>query len=289
MRQLKISQSITNRDDRSFQRYLHEVSLMSMVTAQEEVELAQKIKQGDEAALKRLINANLRFVISVAKQYQNQGMTLNDIINEGNFGLIKAAKRFDETKGFKFISYAVWWVRQSILQALAEQARGVRLPLNQVASLSKISKAESRFEQSHEREPTPEELAEILDVSADKILDAKHHAGRQKSLDAPFEEGEENSLLDVLPYDEAATDSIVMKQSLNTEIERLLSHLEEGKAKTIIIHFFGLFNNEAKSMDEIGEMQSIRLTRERVRQIKERTLTSLLKHAERQRLQEYLQ
>jgi len=280
MRQLKITQSITNRESQSLDKYLHEIGKVDLITAEEEVILAQKIREGDQAALERLTKTNLRFVVSVAKQYQNQGLTLGDLINEGNLGLIKAAKRFDETKGFKFISYAVWWIRQSILQAIAEQSRIVRLPLNQVGSLSKISKAFSKLEQEFEREPSPEELADILETTVDKISDTLSNSGRHVSMDAPFVQGEENTLLDVLENKEPNTDSILINESLSEEIKRSLSTLTE-REREIVILFFGLGNNHPLSLEEIGE--KFNLTRERVRQIKDKALQRL-RHTSRSKI-----
>lgn len=280
MRQLKITQSITNRESQSLDKYLHEIGKVDLITAEEEVILAQKIREGDQAALERLTKTNLRFVVSVAKQYQNQGLTLGDLINEGNLGLIKAAKRFDETKGFKFISYAVWWIRQSILQAIAEQSRIVRLPLNQVGSLSKISKAFSKLEQEYEREPSPEELADILETTVDKISDTLSNSGRHVSMDAPFVQGEENTLLDVLENREPNTDSNLINESLSEEIKRSLSTLTE-REKEIIILFFGLGTNHQLSLEEIGE--KFNLTRERVRQIKDKALQRL-RHTSRSKI-----
>ena len=280
MRQLKITQSITNRESQSLDKYLHEIGKVDLITAEEEVILAQKIREGDQAALERLTKTNLRFVVSVAKQYQNQGLTLGDLINEGNLGLIKAAKRFDETKGFKFISYAVWWIRQSILQAIAEQSRIVRLPLNQVGSLSKISKAFSKLEQEYEREPSPEELADILETTVDKISDTLSNSGRHVSMDAPFVQGEENTLLDVLENHEPNTDSNLINESLSEEIKRSLSTLTE-REKEIIILFFGLGTNHQLSLEEIGE--KFNLTRERVRQIKDKALQRL-RHTSRSKI-----
>ena len=277
MRQLKITQSITNRESQSLDKYLHEIGKVDLITAEEEVILARKIREGDQAALERLTKTNLRFVVSVAKQYQNQGLTLGDLINEGNLGLIKAAQRFDETKGFKFISYAVWWIRQSILQAIAEQSRIVRLPLNQVGSLSKISKAFSKLEQEFEREPSPEELADILETTVDKISDTLSNSGRHVSMDAPFVQGEENTLLDVLENHEPNTDSNLINESLSEEIKRSLSTLTE-REREIIVLFFGLSTNHPLSLEEIGE--KFELTRERVRQIKEKAVRRL-KHASR--------
>jgi RNA polymerase primary sigma factor len=285
MRQLKITQSITNRESQSLDKYLHEIGKVDLITAEEEVILAQKIRGGDQAALERLTKTNLRFVVSVAKQYQNQGLTLGDLINEGNLGLIKAAKRFDETKGFKFISYAVWWIRQSILQAIAEQSRIVRLPLNQVGSLSKISKAFSKLEQEYEREPSPEELAETLETTVDKISDTLSNSGRHVSMDAPFVTGEENTLLDVLGNKEPNTDSLLIDESLAEEIRRSLSSLTE-REREIVTLFFGLGGSSPFSLEEIGEKFS--LTRERVRQIKDKALQRL-RHTSRSKvLKSYL-
>ncbi|WP_183556713.1 sigma-70 family RNA polymerase sigma factor [Mucilaginibacter sp. SP1R1] len=285
MRQLKISQSITNRESQSLEKYLHEIGKVDLITAQEEVILAQKIREGDQAALERLTKTNLRFVVSVAKQYQNQGLTLGDLINEGNLGLIKAARRFDETKGFKFISYAVWWIRQSILSAVAEQSRIVRLPLNQIGSLSKIHKAASKLEQQYERQPTPEELADDLEVSVDKISDSLSNAGRQISMDAPFIQGEENTLLDVLQSTDAATDTELMIDSLSQEIKRSLGILAE-RDREVIILFFGLGGYAAHSLEEIGE--KFNLTRERVRQLKDKALMRLRHNSKSNLLQSYL-
>ncbi len=280
MRQLKITQSITNRESQSLDKYLHEIGKVDLITAEEEVILARKIREGDQAALERLTKTNLRFVVSVAKQYQNQGLTLGDLINEGNLGLIKAAKRFDETKGFKFISYVVWWIRQSILQAIAEQSRIVRLPLNQVGSLSKISKAFSKLEQEFEREPSPEELADILETTVDKISDTLSNSGRHVSMDAPFVQGEENTLLDVLENHEPNTDSNLINESLSEEIRRSLSTLTE-REREIIVLFFGLSTNHPLSLEEIGE--KFNLTRERVRQIKDKALQRL-RHTSRSKI-----
>ena len=280
MRQLKIATQITNRDSQAVEKYLQEISKISMITPEEETTLAQRIKMGDQRALDKLVQANLRFVVSVAKQYQNQGLTLGDLINEGNLGLIKAAKRFDETKGFKFISYAVWWIRQSILQAIAEQSRIVRLPLNQVGSLSKISKAFSKLEQEYEREPSPEELADILETTVDKISDTLSNSGRHVSMDAPFVQGEENTLLDVLENHEPNTDSNLINESLSEEIKRSLSTLTE-REREIIVLFFGLSTNHPLSLEEIGE--KFNLTRERVRQIKDKALQRL-RHTSRSKI-----
>jgi RNA polymerase primary sigma factor len=280
MRQLKITQSITNRESQSLDKYLHEIGKVDLITAEEEVILAQKIREGDQAALERLTKTNLRFVVSVAKQYQNQGLTLGDLINEGNLGLIKAAKRFDETKGFKFISYAVWWIRQSILQAIAEQSRIVRLPLNQVGSLSKISKAFSRLEQEYEREPSPEELADMLETTVEKISDTLSNSGRHVSMDAPFVQGEENTLLDVLENKDPDTDSNLINESLSEEIRRSLSTLTD-REREIVVLFFGLSTSQPLSLEEIGE--KFNLTRERVRQIKDKALQRL-RHTSRSKI-----
>jgi len=280
MRQLKITKSITNRESASLDKYLQEIGREELISVEEEVELAQRIKKGDQAALEKLTRANLRFVVSVAKQYQNQGLSLPDLINEGNLGLIKAAEKFDETRGFKFISYAVWWIRQSILQALAEQSRIVRLPLNQVGSLNKINKAYSKFEQEHERKPSPEELAEELDLPAEKVADTLRVAGRHISVDAPFVEGEDNSLLDVLiNSDSPNADRSLINESLSREIERALATLTERESD-IIRYFFGIGCQEM-TLEEIGERFG--LTRERVRQIKEKAIRRL-RHTSRSKL-----
>ena len=272
MRQLKITKSITNRESASLDKYLQEIGREELITVDDEVELAQKIRQGDARALEKLTKANLRFVVSVAKQYQNQGLSLPDLINEGNLGLIKAAQKFDETRGFKFISYAVWWIRQSILQALAEQSRIVRLPLNQVGALNKINKAQSKFEQENGRLPTSDELAEILDVPKEKIADTIRVSGRHVSLDAPFVEGEDNNLLDVLENEESpAASKGLVSESLNKEIERALSTLTP-RERDIIKYFFGIGCQEM-TLEEIGE--KFNLTRERVRQIKEKAIRRL--------------
>ena len=280
MRQLKITKSITNRESASLDKYLQEIGREELVTPEEEVELAQRIRKGDPVALEKLTRANLRFVVSVAKQYQNQGLSLPDLINEGNLGLIKAAEKFDETRGFKFISYAVWWIRQSILQALAEQSRIVRLPLNQVGSLNKINKALSKFEQENERQPSNEELSEMIDVPKDKISDTLRVSGRHVSVDAPFVEGEDNSLLDVLPNDDSPmADRGLVNESLNTEIERALSTLTD-REREIVKSFFGIGCQEM-TLEEIGE--KFGLTRERVRQIKEKAIRRL-RHSARSKL-----
>jgi RNA polymerase primary sigma factor len=281
MRQLKITKSITNRESASLDKYLQEIGRESLITAEEEVELAKKIKKGDQKALERLTKANLRFVVSVSKQYQNQGLSLPDLINEGNLGLIKAAQRFDETRGFKFISYAVWWIRQSILQALAEQSRIVRLPLNQVGSLNKINKAFSKLEQEFEREPTAEELASILDLPEDKISDTLKVSGRHVSMDAPLLQGEESSLYDVLPNnDSPRADSELINESLQKEIERSLATLTE-RERDVIKLFFGIGMNHGLTLEEIGA--KFDLTRERVRQIKEKAIRRL-RHTSRSKL-----
>ena len=280
MRQLKITKSITNRESASLDKYLQEIGKEELITVEEEVELAQRIKKGDQEALEKLTKANLRFVVSVAKQYQNQGLSLPDLINEGNLGLIKAAEKFDETRGFKFISYAVWWIRQSILQALAEQSRIVRLPLNQVGSLNKINKAFARFEQEHERTPSPEELATELDLHKEKVTDTLRVAGRHVSVDAPFADGEDNSLLDVLVNpDSPNADRGLINESLSTEVDRALETLTE-RERDIIKYFFGIGTSEM-TLEEIGE--KFDLTRERVRQIKEKAIRRL-RHSSRSKL-----
>src|SRR5574344_74747 len=285
MRQLKITKQLTNREITSLDKYLQEIGRLEMISPEEEVLLAQKIRQGDERALDKLTKANLRFVVSVAKQYQNQGMSLPDLINEGNLGLIKAAQRFDETRGFKFISYAVWWIRQSILQALAEQSRIVRLPLNQVGSVNKISKALSKFEQENERRPSPEELAKQLDLPVDKVADTMKVSGRHVSVDAPFVEGEDNSLLDVLVNDDSpSADRTLVTESLQKEIDRALDTLTT-REKEIIKMFFGLGEPE-KTLEEIGGR--FNLTRERVRQIKEKAIRRLRSQSKSRLLKTYL-
>ena len=281
MRQLKITKSITNRESASLDKYLQEIGREDLITAEQEVILAKKIRDGDQDALEKLTRANLRFVVSVAKQYQNQGLTLPDLINEGNLGLIKAGQRFDETRGFKFISYAVWWIRQSILQALAEQSRIVRLPLNQVGSLNKINKAFSRLEQAYEREPSPNELAEELEVTEEKVRDTIKVSGRHVSMDAPFVTGEENSLIDVLEnQDSPKADKALLSESLQKEIERSLSTLTE-KERHVVKYFFGIGMNHGLTLEEIGA--KFDLTRERVRQIKEKAIRRL-RHTSRSKL-----
>jgi RNA polymerase primary sigma factor len=285
MRQLKITKSITNRESASLDKYLQEIGREPLIPVDEEVELARRIRNGDRAALEKLVKANLRFVVSVAKQYQNQGLSLPDLIDEGNLGLIKAAEKFDETRGFKFISYAVWWIRQSILQALAEQSRIVRLPLNQVGSLNKINKAYQRFEQEHERKPSAEELAELLDIPVDKIADTLKMSGRQVSVDAPFVEGEDNSLIDVMVNEDSPNaDHTLIDESLSREIDRALATLTPREAD-IIRKFFGIGVPE-KTLEEIGI--EFRLTRERVRQIKEKAIRRLKASSRSRILKTYL-
>jgi RNA polymerase primary sigma factor len=286
MRQLKISKQITNRESQSLDKYLQEIGKVDLLTPDEEVTLAQKIREGDQLSLERLTKANLRFVVSVAKQYQNQGLSLGDLINEGNLGLIKAAQRFDETRGFKFISYAVWWIRQSILQALAEQSRIVRLPLNRVGSLNKISKTFSELEQRFEREPSPEELAEFLEISSSEVVDTMKISGRHVSMDAPFVQGEENSLLDVLENDlEDKPDSGLVNESLRKEVQRALGTLTQREADVIAL-YFGLNGEHAMTLEEIGER--FNLTRERVRQIKEKAIRRLRHVSRSKALKTYL-
>ncbi len=286
MRQLKISKQITNRESQSLDKYLQEIGKVDLLTPDEEVDLAVRIKQGDQLALEKLTKANLRFVVSVAKQYQNQGLSLGDLINEGNLGLIKAAQRFDETRGFKFISYAVWWIRQSILQALAEQSRIVRLPLNRLGSLNKISKTFSALEQKFEREPSPDELAEVLEVTANEVVDTMKISGRHVSMDAPFVQGEENSLLDVLENDgEESPDDELMNDSLRREVQRALSTLTQREADVITL-YFGLNGEHSMTLEEIGE--KFNLTRERVRQIKEKAIRRLRHTSRSKALKPYL-
>ncbi|MFN8254779.1 MAG: sigma-70 family RNA polymerase sigma factor [Bacteroidales bacterium] len=285
MRQLKITKSITNRESASLDKYLQEIGREELISMEEEVELAQRIKKGDQEALEKLTRANLRFVVSVAKQYQNQGLTLPDLINEGNIGLIKAADKFDETRGFKFISYAVWWIRQSILQALAEQSRIVRLPLNQVGSLNRLNKAFSQFEQEFERMPTPQELEKVLELPKDKIANTMRISGKHISVDAPFSDDDENNLLDVLTNDDTPkTDYELIKESLIKEIDRALSTLTE-REKGIIKAFFGI-NCAELTLEEIGD--KFGLTRERVRQIKEKAIKRLRSGSKSKLLKSYL-
>lgn len=286
MRQLKISKQITNRESQSLDKYLQEIGKVDLLTPDEEVDLAKRIREGDQLALEKLTKANLRFVVSVAKQYQNQGLSLGDLINEGNLGLIKAAQRFDETRGFKFISYAVWWIRQSILQALAEQSRIVRLPLNRVGSLNKISKTFSELEQRFEREPSPDELAEVLEVTTNEVVDTMKISGRHVSMDAPFVQGEENSLLDVLENDaEEKPDDGLMNDSLRREVQRALSTLTQREADVITL-YFGLNGEHSMTLEEIGE--KFNLTRERVRQIKEKAIRRLRHTSRSKALKPYL-
>lgn len=287
MRQLKITKSITNRESQSLEKYLQEIGKVDLLTPEEEVDLAKRIKEGDQKALEKLTKANLRFVVSVAKQYQNQGLSLSDLINEGNLGLIKAAQRFDETRGFKFISYAVWWIRQSILQALAEQSRIVRLPLNKVGSLNKINKAFSELEQSFEREPSSEELAEMLQIATEEVETTLGVAARHVSMDAPFLEGEDNSLLDVLENSTSPdTDShLEYTESLSVELERSLSTLTDRQADVIKL-FFGINCNHPMSLEDIGD--KFGLTRERVRQIKDKAINKLRSTTRSKLLKHYL-
>lgn len=281
MRQLKITKQVTNRETASLDKYLQEIGKVDLITADEEVELAQRIKAGDQAALEKLTKANLRFVVSVAKQYQNQGLTLPDLINEGNMGLIKAAKRFDETRGFKFISYAVWWIRQSILQALAEQSRIVRLPLNKIGSINKINKTFAFLEQAHERPPSAEEIAKELDMTLNDVKESIKNAGRHVSMDAPLVEGEDSNLYDVLRSGESPNpDKELLHESLRTEIERALETLTPREADVIRL-YFGLGNHHPMTLEEIGE--TFDLTRERVRQIKEKSIRRL-KHTSRSKI-----
>jgi len=287
MRQLKITKSITNRESQSLEKYLQEIGKVDLLTPEEEVDLAKRIKNGDQAALEKLTKANLRFVVSVAKQYQNQGLSLSDLINEGNLGLIKAAQRFDETRGFKFISYAVWWIRQSILQALAEQSRIVRLPLNKVGSLNKINKAFSALEQEYEREPSPDELADQLEISLDEVETTLSVAARHVSMDAPFVDGEDNSLLDVLENGNTPqTDSgLEYTQSLRREIERSLNTLTDRQCDVIKL-YFGIAVEHPMSLEDIGERFG--LTRERVRQIKDKAINKLRSAKRSKLLKNYL-
>ena len=285
MRQLKITKSITNRESESLDKYLQEIGKEELLSTDEEVELAQRIKKGDRQALERLTKANLRFVVSVAKQYQNQGLSLSDLINEGNMGLIKAAEKFDETRGFKFISYAVWWIRQSILQAIAEQSRIVRLPLNQVGAVNRINREANRFEQEHERRPSVEELSEKVDLPEDKIDDALHVGGHHVSVDAPFVDGEDNSLLDVLVNDNAPmADRQLVVESLRAEIRNALQMLNDRERK-VITAFFGIDQPEM-TLEEIGTKYG--LTRERVRQIKEKAIRRLRGNTKNKMLKAYL-
>ncbi|HET6253237.1 MAG TPA: RNA polymerase sigma factor RpoD/SigA [Puia sp.] len=287
MRQLKITKSITNRESQSLEKYLQEIGKVELISPEEEVKLAIRIKQGDQKALDKLTKANLRFVVSVAKQYQNQGLSLPDLINEGNLGLIKAAQRFDETRGFKFISYAVWWIRQSILQALAEQSRIVRLPLNKVGLTNRIQKAYSQLEQEFEREPSAEELAEVLELDIEEVSSSLGIAARHVSMDTPLSEGEDNTLIDVLenPNAERAETNIEHKESLKQEIDRSLRTLTE-RQKEVICFFFGIGVDHPMSLEDIGER--FNLTRERVRQIKDKAITKLRSNSRSKMLRSYL-
>jgi len=281
MRQLKITKQVTNRETASLDKYLQEIGKVELITAEEEVQLAKKIRNGDEIALERLTKANLRFVVSVAKQYQNQGLSLPDLINEGNLGLIKAAQRFDETRGFKFISYAVWWIRQSILQALAEQSRIVRLPLNKIGSINKINKAYAKLEQENERDPSADEIASVLDMSLNDVRESQRNAGRHVSMDAPLLEGEDSNLYDVIMSGESPSpEQSLMTSSLRTEIERSLTTLTDREADVIKL-YFGLDGTHPMTLEEIGE--KFDLTRERVRQIKEKAIRRL-KHTSRSKI-----
>lgn len=286
MRQLKITKQVTNRETRSLDKYLQDIGKIGLVTAEEEVELTQRIKKGDQRALDTLVGANLRFVVSVAKQYQNQGLKLSDLINEGNIGLVKAAKRFDETRGFKFISYAVWWIRQSILQALSEQARVVRLPLNKIGSLNKINKVAARLEQDNQRMPTPEEIAGALDMTVSDVKNTMKNSGRHLSMDAPLKEGETSNLYDVLNVGESPKpDKKLINESLQIEIDRTLGTLPPREADVVKL-YYGLGNSTAMSLSEIGEVFD--LTRERVRQIKEKALRRLKNRSKMRVLKTYL-
>ena len=286
MRQLKIVKQVTNRDAKSLEKYFQEISKIGLITADEEVELAIKIKQGDHRALNKLVKANLRFVVSVAKQYQNQGLKLSDLINEGNLGLVKAANRFDETRGFKFISYAVWWIRQSILNALAEQSRIVRLPLNKIGSISKINKVYSKLEQKNERVPTYVEIANELDTTVSSVAQSMKNSGKHISMDAPFREGEDSNLYNVLQSGESPKpDKNLMQQSLSTEINRALATLSYKEAKVIKM-YYGINTENAYSLSEIGE--KFDLSRERVRQVKQKAIRTLKTRSRTQVLQSYL-
>ncbi|MBE6342902.1 MAG: sigma-70 family RNA polymerase sigma factor [Bacteroidales bacterium] len=281
MRQLKITKQVTNRETASLDKYLQEIGKVELITAEEEVELAQRIRQGDKIALEKLTKANLRFVVSVSKQYQNQGLSLPDLINEGNLGLIKAAQRFDETRGFKFISYAVWWIRQSILQALAEQSRIVRLPLNKIGSINKINKTYAKLEQEFEREPNAEEIAEALDITEAEVKESMKNAGRHVSMDAPLVQDEDNNMYDVLKSDEVVTpETELLYESLRKEIDRAISTLTPREADVVRL-YFGLNGSHPMTLEEIGE--KFDLTRERVRQIKEKAIRRL-KHTSRSKI-----
>ncbi|MDO7172931.1 RNA polymerase sigma factor RpoD/SigA [Mariniflexile sp. AS56] len=286
MRQLKITKQVTNRESKSLDKYLQDISKIPLITAEEEVELAQRIRQGDQVALDKLTTSNLRFVVSVSKQYQNQGLTLPDLINEGNAGLVKAAKRFDETRGFKFISYAVWWIRQAILQALAEQSRIVRLPLNKIGSINKINKAYSFLEQTHERPPSAEEIANTLELTISDVKQSMKISSRHVSMDAPLKDGETSTLYDVVNSNESPRpDMDLMKDSLNLEINRALNTLSDKEAE-VIRNYYGISNNQPMSLEEIGE--AFGLTRERVRQIKEKGIRRLRHTSKSKVLKTYL-
>ena len=286
MRQLKITKQITNRESAALERYLQEIAKVDLITADEEVELAERIKEGDQVALERLVKANLRFVVSVAKQYQNQGLPLGDLINEGNLGLMKAAEKFDNTRGFKFISYAVWWIRQSILQALAEHSRIVRLPLNRVTSITKISKAFSELEQKFGREPTNDEIANLLDIPIDEIIVARKNSNRHVSMDAPLGDSEEGSLLNIMVNENSQDpEDVLIKESLSDEIGRVLASLT-SRESDIVSHYFGLKNNQPLTLEEIGDR--FELTRERVRQIKEKAIRRLRQSSRSERLKFFL-
>ncbi len=287
MRQLKITKSITNRESQSLEKYLQEIGKVELITPEEEVKLAERIKQGDQRALDRLTKANLRFVVSVAKQYQNQGLSLPDLINEGNLGLIKAAQRFDETRGFKFISYAVWWIRQSILQSLAEQSRIVRLPLNKVGLTNRINKAFSQLEQEYEREPSVEELAEVLEIESDEVSASLNISNRHVSMDSPLSDGEDSTLMDVMhnPNAESSDGELDHKQSLQTEIDRSLKTLTE-RQQEVIRFFFGIGVDHPLSLEDIGDR--FNLTRERVRQIKDKAISKLKSNSRCKLLKGYL-
>ncbi|HLV14294.1 MAG TPA: RNA polymerase sigma factor RpoD/SigA [Xanthomarina sp.] len=286
MRQLKITKQVTNRESKSLDKYLQDISKIPLITADEEVELAQRIREGDQLALDKLTTSNLRFVVSVAKQYQNQGLTLPDLINEGNAGLVKAAKRFDETRGFKFISYAVWWIRQAILQALAEQSRIVRLPLNKIGSINKINKAYSYLEQTHERPPSPEEIANELEMTISDVKQSLKISGRHLSMDAPLKEGEDSNLYDVVSYGESPNpDQDLMSASLNLEVNRALDTLSQREADVVRL-YYGINNEQPMSLEEIGE--TFGLTRERVRQIKEKGIRRLRHTSKNKILRTYL-
>ncbi|RED50419.1 sigma-70 family RNA polymerase sigma factor [Seonamhaeicola aphaedonensis] len=286
MRQLKITKQITNRSSKSLDKYLQDISKLELITADEEVELAQRIKKGDQRALDKLVTANLRFVVSVAKQYQNQGLSLPDLINEGNAGLVKAAKRFDETRGFKFISYAVWWIRQSILQSIAKQARVIRLPLNKIGSINKIRKAYSYLEQTHEREPSAQEIAKNLNLSVNNVKQSMKVSVGHLSMDAPFQEGEHSNLYDIVKSEETPLpDAALMESSLNIEMNRVLETLSKKEAH-VIKHFYGISEKHPKSLEEIGD--NIGLSRERVRQIKEKGIRRLRHSSKNKVLKKYL-